>query len=108
MYDSYRESAKIIEQESIPVGCIPPALYRAERDLSDKEPLHTDRPPSHRGTPVDRQTLLKRLSFPKLRLRAVKIVVSHLAFGQRERTLTHCDFFSSPLRSFDTCETRGQ
>ena len=61
-YDRYQK-----RQECIPVGCVPPALYRPGGSVSGG-PL-SGRPPP----PVGRQTLVTILPCPKLRLRAVKI-----------------------------------
>ena len=52
MYDSYPEPVKIIEQEYIPVGWVPPALYRTESGLSDKEPPRHRPPPPHTHTEI--------------------------------------------------------
>ena len=65
--DMTRNSKQRYQQECIPVGCVPPALYRtgggslSARGLYQGDPL----------PPVDRQTTVKILPWTKLRLWAV-------------------------------------
>ena len=58
-------SIKKIKQETIPVGCVPPACWSGE-GFQHGTPFHRT-PPS-----VDRQNTSENITFPQLRLRAVK------------------------------------
>ena len=66
------------EKECIPVGCVAPALYRTGGSLSRRSLLGSLPPPPHHH--VDRQTPVKLLPCPKLRLRAVITGLSRVLF----------------------------
>ena len=91
------------EQESIPVGCVPPAYWPCRgcpgvyvsRGLSlglcPGHPPTQRHPRTQRQTPpLDRQTPVKTLPCPKLRLRAVNIF---------QEILSNFDFLSQALQA---------
>ena len=109
-FDHYNISPvnKICNQESIPVGCVPPAAVAVRgsrhtprtRPPLDQAPPQEQAPPQGAGTPpdqpppVDRHTSVNILLCPKLRLRAVIINLCRFAVHAVTR------FFWCSLRIF--------
>ena len=69
-------------QECIPVGCVPPGAV-AVRGVSTRHPPGSRHPPRSRHPPVDRHMPVNILPCPKLRLRAVKIVIESYTWKKK-------------------------
>ena len=80
---------KFMKQECMPVGCVPPALYRTAGSLSVQGVFCPWGSLSGRPSPpVDRMTdASKNISLPKLRLRAVITRISIMCVVQLSRLL---------------------